>query len=219
MLGEIGIAMPRRAILQKAQRPAMHMLQIGIAALREGAQQIERRRRLAVRHQHALRVWRARGFGELGGVDDVAAIARQRLAVQLLGPRGARLGELPGDAAKLHHRHAAGESQHHRHLQEHAEEVANIVGAMLGEALGAIAALQQEGLALRNLRQLRLQTARLACKNQRRKGLKLSLNVRKLAQIRIDRGLLDRLVPPGFWTPTHAHLETLLKAHGYISFS
>ena len=42
---------------------------------------------------------------------------------------------------------AAGERQDHRHLQEHAEEVADVVGRMLAEALGAVAALQQEGLA------------------------------------------------------------------------
>ena len=72
---------------------------------------------------------------------------------------------------------AAGEGQHHRHLQEDAEEVADVVGAVLGEALGAIAALQQERLARRDLRQRLLQVARLAGKNQRRKGRKLRLDV------------------------------------------
>jgi hypothetical protein len=66
----------------------------------------------------------------------------------LVSVRRARLGELPGDAADLHHRLRAGEGQHDRHLQEDAEEVADVVGAVLGEALGAVAALQQEGLAL-----------------------------------------------------------------------
>ena len=59
----------------------MHVLEIGVAALREGAQQIERRRRLPIGHQHALRVGHARRLGELDAVDDVAAIARQLLAV------------------------------------------------------------------------------------------------------------------------------------------
>ena len=84
---------------------------------------------------------------------------------------GARLGELAGDAPDLHHRHAGGEGQHHRHLQQHAERVADIVGMELGEALRAIAALQQESLALRHLGQRRFEVARLAGEHQRRMGL------------------------------------------------
>ena len=114
---------------------------------------------------------------ELDAVDDVAAIARQLDAVALLGRRRARLGELAGDAADLHHRHCRREGQHHRHLQEHAEEVADVVGAVLGEALGAVAALEQERLAGRHPRKMLLQAARLAGKNQRRKGRELLLDV------------------------------------------
>ena len=107
---------------------------------------------MAIGLDQPLRIGRARGGGELRAVDDVAAIARQLLAVLLLDRRGARLGELAGDAADLHHRHGGGIGQHHRHLQEHAQEVADVVGAdvvgaRIGEALGAVAALQQETLA------------------------------------------------------------------------
>ncbi len=82
----------------------MHVLEIGIAAMREGAQQVERRSRLAISHEHALRVGHARGFREIDAVDDVAAIARQFLAVLRLGRARAGLGELSGDAADLHDR-------------------------------------------------------------------------------------------------------------------
>ena len=122
----------------------MHVLQARIAALREGAQQVERRRRLPVGHLLARRIGNARLGVELGAVDDVATIGGQRHAVLGLVVGRARLGELAGDAADLHHRLRAGEGQNHRHLQEDAEEVADVVGAMLGEALGAIAALEQE---------------------------------------------------------------------------
>ncbi len=118
-------------------------------------------------------IWRSgsgnRGFSrEVDVVDDVAAIARQLLTADRFGRRRARLGELAGDAADLHHRLAAGEGQDHRHLQEDAEEVADIVGGMLGEALGAVAALEQESLALGNLGELALELARLARENERR---------------------------------------------------
>ena len=157
----------------------MHAREIGVAAMREGAQQIERRRRLAIGLDLAARIGNARFRRELDAVDDVAAIARQFLAVFLLGRRRARLGELSGDAPDLHHRRAAGECQHHRHLQKDAEEVADVVGAVFGEAFCAIAALQEESLASRDARKLLLQAAGLTCKNQRRKGRELLLDGRQ----------------------------------------
>ena len=211
MLGELLIAMPGRAVLDEAEIPPVHVIEIGVAALRERAQQIERRRRLPVGHQHALRVGRARFLGELDAVDDVAAIARQLLAVLHFGRRRARLGELSGDAAELHHRRAAGIGQHHRHLQQHPEEVADGVGAMLGEAFGAIATLQQKGLAGGHAGELGLQLARLACKYQRRKGGKLFLDLGKLLLVRIDRNLLDRLRAPAIGAPSRCHLKSLQK--------
>src|SRR3712207_6849402 len=52
--------------------------------------------------------------------------------------------ELPGDAPDLHHGRSAREGEHHRHLQEHPEEIADVVGGVLVEALGAAAALRSE---------------------------------------------------------------------------
>ncbi len=205
VLGELLVAMPGRAVLDEAEIPAMHMLEIGIAALGEGAQQIERRRRLAVGHQHALRVGHAGRFGELGAVDDVAAIARQLLAVSRLGRARPRLGELAGDAAELHHRRAAGIGEHHRHLQEHAEEIADGIGAMLGEALGAVPALEQEGLARGDAGELRLQLARLSGEHERRKSRKLLLNLGERGRVGVDGHLLDRFGAPAVWAPSGRH--------------
>ena len=138
---------------------------------------------------------------ELDAVDDVAAIARQRHAVDRLVVGRARLGELAGDAADLHHRLGAGEGQHHRHLQEHAEEVADVVRAMLGEAFGAIAALQKEPVSGSDGSKLLLQLARLTCKNQRRKGGETGLGFLERSHVRIGWNLLDRLCPPGIRRP------------------
>ncbi len=88
---------------------------------------------------------------------------------------GAGLGELAGDAADLDHGLAGAVGQHHRHLQEDAEEIADVVGAVLGKALGAVAALQQEGPALGHFGQLVLQIAGLAGKDQRRELAQLRL--------------------------------------------
>ena len=99
----------------------------------------------------------------------------------------------------------AGEGQHHRHLQEDAEEVADVVGAVLGEALGAVAALQQESLAVRDVSKPGFELARLACKNQRRIGGEPRLDGGERRQVGIDRRLLDRQLAPGRGCPLLAH--------------
>ena len=96
---------------------------------------------------------------------------------------------------------AAGISQHHRHLQKDAEEIADVVGAVLGKAFRAIAALQQESLAGRDLRERLLELARLAGKNQRRKRRELLLDIGQRLRIRIIRHLQDRLLAPGIRAP------------------
>ena len=65
----------------------VHLLQVGKAALGEGAQQIERGRRLVVGADQAFRVRQPRGLVELDRVDDVAAVARQLDAALRLGRR------------------------------------------------------------------------------------------------------------------------------------
>ena len=63
--------------------------------------------------------------------------------------------------------------------------VADVVGVEFLEALGAVAALQQEGLAGRHVAQQALQPARLARKHQRRHPAKVRLDARKLRHVRI----------------------------------
>jgi hypothetical protein len=193
-----------------------HAGQVGVAALREGAQKIERRRGLAERLDLPAGVGTTciRGEGDI--VDDVAAVARQFNAVALFGAGGARFGELAGNAADLHHRRCGGIGKHHRHLQEHAEEVADIIGAMLGKAFGAIAALQQESLAVGDAGQRLLQAARLAGKNQRREGGKLLFDVDQGLPVRIVGDLQNRLFAPTIGRPTLGHHELLQRFWGLI---
>ena len=66
-------------------------------------------------------------------------------------------------------RRPASIGQHHRHLQEHPVEIADIVSLVLSETFRAVAALQQESFTIGNARKRRLQIARFACKNERRK--------------------------------------------------
>ncbi len=80
----------------------------------------------------------------------------------------ARLGELAGEPAQFDHRAAGAKGQHHRHLQQHLEHVADVVGVEFGEAFGAVAALQQKGLAGGDRGQPLLEPPGLAGKHQRR---------------------------------------------------
>src|ERR671911_297868 len=130
---------------------------------------------------------------------------RFRVAVDRLGFGRARLGELASDAADLHDGRTAREGEHDGHLQEHPEEIADVVGGMLREALGAIAALEQERLAGRDLRERPLQLARLTCKNERRKPGELLLDGLQRRRIGIAGHLLDGHLPPALRRPPLAH--------------
>jgi hypothetical protein len=77
---------------------------------------------------------------------------------------------------------------------------------MLGEALGAIAALKQESLSGRHLGELPLQLARLTGKNERRKPGELLLDRVERLHVRIGRDLLNGLSPPAFRRPPLVHL-------------
>ena len=199
------VAVHRLRVFYKTEHPLMHAAEARVAAMREGAQQVQRRGGLVIGLDQPRRIGRARLDRELRAVDDVAAIARQLDAVALLGRRGTRLGELAGEAPDLHHRRSRREGQHHRHLQEHAEEVADRVRAVVLEAFGAVATLNQESVAGRHAGERFLQVARFTCKNERRKARELGLDRRELRGIRVLRNLHNGLAPPAFWRPTLGH--------------
>jgi hypothetical protein len=201
------LAVSRRllGVLHESQRPRMGVLEVRVAAVGEGADQVQGRGRLAVGLDLAARVRNAGFRRELDVVDDVAAVARQLHPVEGFRIGRAGLGELARDPADLHHGRAAREGENHRHLEEQAEEIADVVGGMLGEALGAIAALEQESLAFGHLGERALQLARLACKNERRKAGELLLDAFERLRVRKSRHLLNGLAPPAIGRPPLGH--------------
>ena len=76
-VGDALIALGLRAILDEAEHPPVGVLEIGVTAGGEGAQKVQRRRRLAVGFELPARIGLARLRGEFDVVDDVAAISRQ----------------------------------------------------------------------------------------------------------------------------------------------
>ncbi len=206
--GQRTIALALRAIGNETEHPLIDVLQIGIAALCERAQKVQRSRGLAVGHFLTSRIGNACLSGELRTVDDVAAIDRQLDAVLRFRIGGTRLGELAGDAADLDDRLRRAEGQHHGHLQEYAEEVADIVRAMLGKALGAVTALKQEALAFGDRCELLLELACLTCKYKWRISTKTGLDIAQSLSVRIVRHLLDGFASPGSRCPVLAHYCT-----------
>ncbi len=192
-----------RRAFQKFGDPAMDLGQVGKAALREGPQQVQRRRGLFIDAQQTLRVGNPLAGGKAHRVDHVAAIAWQLDTFDRLEGRGARLGKLSGDTPDLDDRHRCTKGQHHRHLQDDLEGVADVVGRELGKAFRAIAALKKEGAAFGNLAKLALQALRLAGEHKRRHGGKLALDRGQFGLVRIFRDLLNRVVTPTVGLPCH----------------
>ena len=73
----------------------MHLAQVGEAALGEGPEQVQRRRRLVVGLEQAGGVGGAGGVGEADVVDDVAPERRQLDAVDRLGAAERGLANWP----------------------------------------------------------------------------------------------------------------------------
>ncbi|MNQ85886.1 hypothetical protein D3C85_1010620 [compost metagenome] len=191
--------------------PLMHLVHIGETALGEGAQQVEGGGGLVVGLQQALRVGHAAGGVEADAVDDVATVGGQGDIALGLAAGGARLGELAGHAAHLHHRAAGGKGHDDGHLQQHLEGVADLRGGEFDEAFRAITTLEQEGAALGDLGELAAQFARLAGEHQRRVARQGLLDMRQFGGVRVLGLLLDGFVPPAFWAPfwaAHQGLDT-----------
>ena len=112
----------------------------------------------------------AAGFGgEVVAVDDVAAVGRKGHAVAGLVIGGAGLGELPGHAAHLDDGHRGAVGEHHGHLEDGLDPGADLVCRGCLEGLGAVAALEQERLALGCGGQALAEDVHFAGENQRRK--------------------------------------------------
>ena len=168
----------KRRMRHPAEIPVLGMVQVGETAVDQRAHEVHRHRRTRVRLDHAARIRDARRGGEFRRIDDVAAIARQRRAVDRLGVGRTRLGVLAGETTDADHRHAQPVHQHQAHLQQHLEPVGNDVGIALAETFRAIATLQQEALAFLRLGQMLLQRHDFPRRHQRRQRAQFALHRR-----------------------------------------
>src|SRR3546814_392388 len=87
----------------------------------------------------------------------------------------------------------------------HAEGVADIVRMEFGEAFGAVAALKQERLALRDAREFARQLARLARKDERRIAGEFALGGGEGGFVLIGRKLFRLVRTPALRLPILRH--------------
>ena len=168
LTGQRLVAGARRRGPDELAVPVVHQMQRRQARRRQGTHQVHRGARVRVgAHQPGRIVLAHRGVRR-EAVDHVAAVGLQTERVDVRRPR---LGVLPRDAGHLDHRHARAVGQHHRHLQQRADVGADVRFGVVDERLGAVAALQQEGLAARDVGQLALELLDLRGHRDRRHAL------------------------------------------------
>ena len=127
--------------------PAMHLAKIRVSALRERADQVERRGRMVVQRQEPLRVGFTCVGSELDGVHGVAAVAGKSHPVSRLRVGRPGLGVLSGDAPHFDDGQRRSVGQDDGHLQERLDLEPHVVGRRLREGLRAVPAHQDESLA------------------------------------------------------------------------
>ena len=159
--GERLVAAALRRARDELLVPDVHLGEVGEAALRERAQQVQRRRGLVV----ALRASaRDRGRAPRRSARRRGSCGRGTTGISpsadLLGRRRARLRELAGDPTDLHHRQRGAVGQDDGHLQEDLQLLADRDRRELVERLGAVARLEQERAARGDLGRARRAAAR-----------------------------------------------------------
>jgi len=157
------VAVPGRAVLHEGRVPLVHGRQVGAAVGGHRPHEVHRGGAVGVGPDHPGRVGGALTVQVVDRVAPVGGQPRRGLQVS-----AARLGVLPGQPAHLDHRDARAVGQDHGHLQQGADLAADAVGGVGGEGLGAVAALQQEGLPARDVGQPGAQRVALPRLDQRR---------------------------------------------------
>ena len=151
----------------EAPVPLVHGAQVCEAALGEGAHQVQGGGAGVVAAQHALGVVHAGLGGEVETIDGLAAEGGQGDVAAGFHVCGARLGELAGHAAHLHHGHGGAVGEHSGHLQDGLHAAGDLVGGCTREGFCAVATLQQEGATFGHLAERLAHGVHLAGKDER----------------------------------------------------
>jgi hypothetical protein len=178
-------------VLHPGQIPVLRVVEVGEAALDQGADEVDGQPGPLVAAQQERRVGDAVRRRPGRPVDQVAAVGGEGHAVPRLQVLAPGLGVLAGEAAHADHPAAGAVDEHQAHLEEDLELAGNGVRGALLEALGTVAPLEEEALAARRLRELRFQALDLPGGHERRQAGQLAQDLLQPRRIRILR-LLER---------------------------
>ena len=193
LAGDRLVALAGRRGADEILVPVVQAGEVGETAGEVRAQHVHGGGRVRIRPDHALRVGDPGRLLGVQRVDQVAAVGRQ---AQRIGRRGPRLCILPGDARHLDHRHRGAVGQHDRHLQQRASIGQQVTLRIVGERLGAVTALQQEGSALAHLGELDPQLVDLVGRHDRGHVVEHLADRGDLVHVRPGRHLHPRQGPP-----------------------
>lgn len=160
---ELGLVL---RVAHEAELPVRGVAEVGELGREQGADVVEGGGGVEVALHEAVRVRVPTVAVE--AVDVVAAKGWNLLAVDHLGVLGARLGVLAGHAADADGGDPRAPGEHEGHLQQDAQLALDGQRRAVGKALGAVAALEEESLALGNFRELLAQPLDLVRRAQRR---------------------------------------------------
>ena len=168
----------------------MHLTQVGVATLGEGAHKIQRASRRVVRLQQALRVGAPGVRIEGERVHRVAEVTGQLDAVASFHRLAAGLEVLASQPAHLDHGKGCRVGEHDRHLQHCLEPGSNRIRGVGLECFRAVTAGKNKSLAPRRLSQTLGEQVAFTGEHQGRQGLQLRHGTLDLRGVG-PRGLLD----------------------------
>lgn len=152
---DLGILGLEFRIADVAQTPVERAVQICNAGGDGGSDVVECRGRVVIRLDEAIRIQLP--LLNLEPIQDIPPEARNLLAIHNLRRATPRLGVLPGHPADSDHGLVGAPDEDDAHLQQELD--LGLDGALLAvvEELGAVAALEQEGVALGDIAQVGLE--------------------------------------------------------------
>ncbi len=176
--------------------PVFRVMQIGEAAVDQRADEIQCQCGALITAQNHLRIGNPVFSSERAAIDEIAAETRQGCSFACLDVGRPRLGVLARHTSYTNDRLLQPVQHHQAHLQKDLELVDDVLGRTLVKGLGAVAALQYEGVTALCLRNQLLERIDLPGRHERRQAAEVGHDTFERRGVRICRLLGRRLRLP-----------------------
>mmetsp|Transcript_15252 Transcript_15252/g.59646 ORF Transcript_15252/g.59646 Transcript_15252/m.59646 type:complete len:407 (-) Transcript_15252:43-1263(-) len=226
LLEDVPVRVARVRVLHRVQVPLVRIAERGEASRDEGPDVVDGGSRVEVGLQQAVGVGRAlvnrvavdvvspEGSDLLLDHDLLLSAVDDLLLLDLDGlpAAAARLGELASAADDADDGHVGAPDEDEAHLQNDANLVLDQLLLAVHKALGAVATLQNEGLALSSQRKATLQALHLPRADERGELADVVEHFLedRLGLFRVGRLLLDRELPPAVDRPAIFHIVVVV---------